>query len=215
MSDEIANSIFDKSKLRGKFEDSGKVIEGTVFFSFLYKFLTTLDEKVIGDSCIEDVYDKSILSGKEDYLRNGLEMVTRALFKNRNVEKDLKEILESSISDIVAPIKRHEVQYAEEEGKNNGEEDQKYNEDVTLMVSKAFVYILLRERLDHSMYKKYLDKVKDDFNENTKDHLKKIGISERIYIFEGESNVGMEIYDYIRVVMFATSKLIPDSLTKN
>ncbi|AFM98230.1 hypothetical protein KMI_05g08070 [Encephalitozoon hellem] len=208
MSDEAANSIFDKSKLRGKFEDSDKVIEGPDFFSFVYKFLLTLDDSVIGDSCVEGVYDKNSISEKESYLKDGLEMATKTLFKNRNVKKDLDEILGSSIFDIVETMKR-EGKAQESEGAVEGLKD---NSHIVTMVSKAFIYTLLKERIDPLKYNVYLDKVRGDFNESTLEHLKRIGAYEKILVFQGESDFAMEIYDYLRIVMFSTSKLIPEGL---
>ncbi|AFN82945.1 hypothetical protein EROM_050120 [Encephalitozoon romaleae SJ-2008] len=206
MSDKDADLIFDKSKLRGKFEDNDKVIEGPAFFNFVYKFLSTLDEYVIGDSCVEGVYDKNNVSGKEAYLRDGLEMATKTLFKNKNVKKDLEEILGSNISDIVAAMKKEE-KAREAEDVAEGLKD---NSHIVTMVSKAFIYILLKERINLSEYNIYLDKVRSNFNEITLEHLKRIGTYEKISLFQGESDECTEIYDYLRIVMFSTSKLIPE-----
>ncbi|UYI27801.1 putative transport protein [Encephalitozoon cuniculi] len=209
MDDKTANAAFDKSKLRGKFSDSGDVIEGSVFFSFLYRFLSTLDEGVVCDSCVEGVCIKDSVSGKEVHLRNGLDAATRTLFKNRNVEKDLEEILNLNILDIAISMKEDRTQKADDENKNEELKD-KNKSDIATAVSHAFIYILLKERLDLSEYKSYLDKVKDESNEYTREHLRRIGMKENISIFEGESDECVNIYDYLRIVMFATSKLIPE-----
>lgn len=206
MNDEDANSIFDKSKLRGKFDDTDKVIEGSAFFNFVCKFLLTLDDSVIGDSCVEGVYDKNNISGKEAYLRDGLEMATKTLFKNKNVKKDLDEILGSSISDIVS-VMRNDEKAQESEDIAEGLKD---NTHIVTMVSKAFIYILLKERINLSEYNIYLDKVRSDFNESTLEHLKRIGTYEKMSVFQGESDESAEIYDYLRIVMFSASRLIPE-----
>lgn len=201
MSNKAAKEIYGGSKF-GTVDNSP--VDGPGFFAYVKKFLYALDDNVIADSCTEGIYNGDQLGTKEEYMRKGMEKARRVLFENKEVEEDLEEILEHEGADIMVGIKFDEVKNTE--GCANATPK---THDLSDAVSRTFLRILLKEKLSLDEFKGYLDKLQDDSNEHTKNHRERIGTKEGIFILDGDNSNPVDLYDYIRTVMFATSKLIP------
>ena len=201
MGDKTASEIYDGSKLK---DANSSALDGPVFFGYLKKFMYTLDDNVIGDSCTEGIYGGEEPGTKEEHLKKGIEKARRTLFENKEVEEDLNDILGDDGAEIMVGIKFDEMKNSE-----GSEKEIPKICDLENAVSRTFIRLLLKEKLSLSGFKGYLDKLRDDFNEHTKNHRERIGVKEGVYILGAEGDSPVDLYDYIRIVMFATSKLIP------
>lgn len=198
-----ARSLFNSSKLSNDPDVNKKELEGVRFFFFFKRFLDTLDEHVVRSVCTTDAHDgENDLKMKGDYLKGVFDEVKKMVFEDGNAKEIIDKILEAKdVGEIV--------------GDKLCDKD-----DARLMLAKAFIYIVLKERHDSNDlgYIVYRELQNKDVNEYVKGHLGKLtkpeleDISVKVATISGQDKMTVPNHLYLEIYML--SKLLPPILAR-
>jgi hypothetical protein len=139
---EVANSLFEGSKIRSAHGNSTE-ITGELFFSCLNSFLENLDENAVKSLCTTGKYEGKDWTGKGEALEKALRTAHDRLFRNESVKSDVEFLLKSASSQAIIKGKL-------------GDEGTKYG-----ALADAFIFRLLREEIEPERYS-VMESKKDD-----------------------------------------------------
>ncbi|KAH9412345.1 hypothetical protein HK407_01g02400 [Ordospora pajunii] len=234
--------------LRILFEYQQRTHNCQVFFEYFDKFREVKNgaenkdvfdaiQSIIGvdASILEGMYsERMMIAGEVDnvnslgckYFKEAIAKANQTLFTSQELKKVMDDIMTfENVNVLIAKelMLRQEKKCQSEAistkkvDKGSGEQENDAT-NIDILV-KAFIYILVKENLNTSIYQSYLDHINND-DDVTKNHISKISMSKDLLAIEiaikgSNSDSPISIYNFMRIVMLEINNLIPRIISES